>query len=105
MGATQPPSPREHAPAQPSIDPHPPSQLDPVSGPDGDSGDQDIDTAGTEADEESMTATGPTARKHGSPARPRASLADAPENERAPIGSHEPASMHRREDDAKAKAR
>ena len=35
----------------------PQQQLDPVSGPDGDSGgDQDIDTAGTEADVESPTA-------------------------------------------------
>jgi hypothetical protein len=56
------------APQQPSrpnepVEAVPPQhQLDPVSGPDGDSsGDQDIDTAGTEADPESPAAKRPSA--------------------------------------------
>src|SRR5262245_7749093 len=58
------------------------------------SGDQDIDTAGTEAD--TMTALGPSARKrHPAPG----SLADAPGNEGKAIGPHDPATMHRAEDD------
>lgn len=56
MSAPQQPSRRENEPVEavPSQ-----KQLDPVSGPDGDSsGDQDIDTAGTEADPESPKAPG-----------------------------------------------
>jgi hypothetical protein len=85
----------------------PQHQLDPVSGPDGDSGnagDQDIDTAGTEHDEESPSATGPSSRRRGQAAPPDASFADAADNERRPIGAHDPASMHRREDDDEAMA-
>ena len=102
------------APQQPrrpdneSVGAVPPQQpLDPVSGPDGDStdhGDQDIDTAGTEADDESATAIGPSARRRGRAAAPDASFADAPGNEHRPIGPSDPASMHRREDDAEAMA-
>jgi hypothetical protein len=50
MSAPQQPSRRENEPIE-GVPPQ--KQLDPVSGPDGDSGDQDIDTAGTEADVES----------------------------------------------------
>ena len=55
MSAPQQPSRRENEPVE-AVPPQ--RQLDPVSGPDGDSGnqgssDQDIDTAGTEHDEES----------------------------------------------------
>jgi hypothetical protein len=84
----------------------PQKQLDPVSGPDGDSstGDQDIDTAGTEADVESPTAAGPSSRKPGRTTSPDASFADAPDNERTPIGAHDPGTMHRREDDDEAMA-
>ena len=85
--------------------PTPPQQTEPVSGPDGDSrGDQDIDTAGTEADVESPTATGPSARKPGRASAPDDSYADAADNEHRPIGAHDPGSMHRREDDDEAMA-
>jgi len=60
MSAPQQPSRRENEPIE-GVPPQ--KQLDPVSGPDGDSGDQDIDTAGTEADVESPAGTGPSARK------------------------------------------
>ena len=53
----------------------PQHQLDPVSGPDGDSGDQDIDTAGTEADDQSPTAAGSPARRPGRKESPDASFA------------------------------
>ena len=101
MSAPQQPSrPNEPVEAVP-----PQKQLDPVSGPDGDSsGDQDIDTAGTEADDESPTAAGPAARKRGRASSPDASYADAPDNEKRPIGAHDPGSMHRREDDGEAMA-
>jgi len=99
MSAPQQPSRRENEPVE-AVPPQDP--LDPVSGPDGDSSDQDIDTAGTEADE--STATGPSARKRGRATPPDASFADAPDNERRPIGPHDPGSMHRREDDAEAMA-
>ena len=81
-----------------------PPQVDSVPGPDGDSSDQDIDTAGTEADVESPTGAGPAARKSGRASAPDASFADAPDNERQPIGAHDPGSMHRREDDDEAMA-
>ena len=68
-----------------------------------DAGDQDIDTAGTEADDEPSPLP-PPARRSGSPRRPDASMADAPENQAAPIGPHAPASLHRREDDDRARA-
>jgi hypothetical protein len=55
MSAPQQPSRRENEPVEAVPPQH---QLDPVSGPDGDSSDQDIDTAGTEADEEKV-APGP----------------------------------------------
>jgi len=74
------------------------------SGPDGYSGDQDIDTAGTEADDESATAAGPAARRRGQATPPDASYADAPDNEHKPIGPSDPGSMHRREDDDEARA-
>ena len=62
MSAPQQPSRRANEP----VDGVPPQhQLDPVSGPDGDSGDQDIDTAGTEADSES-----PIAKNDRTAARP-----------------------------------
>jgi hypothetical protein len=48
----------------------PQHQLDPVSGPDGDAGDQDIDTAGTEHDEESPAAAGSSSRKREDAGRP-----------------------------------
>jgi len=65
MSAPQQPSRRENEPIE-GVPPQ--KQLDPVSGPDGDSSsDQDIDTAGTEADVESPTG-GPAARKPGAPA-------------------------------------
>src|SRR5215831_13864204 len=71
--------------------PEPPdTPLDPVSGPDGDSSDQDIDTAGTEADDQSMTAMGPAARPNGAPDPPYPSYGDAPENARPPIGAQDP---------------
>lgn len=60
MSAQQPPGRRENEPVEGVPPQH---QLDPVSGPDGDSGDQDIDTAGTEADDESPAAGGPSSRK------------------------------------------
>ena len=65
MSAPQQPSRRENEPVE-NVAPQ--KQLDPVSGPDGDSGgsgDQDIDTAGTEADTESPSAEA-AARKRGS---------------------------------------
>ncbi len=104
MSAPQPPSRRENQPVE-SVAPQ--QQLDPVSGPDGhsgDSGDQDIDTAGTEADTESPGAMGPTSRKDGQATAPDASFGKAPDNERRPIGAHDPTSMHRREDDVEALA-
>jgi len=67
-------------------------------------GDQDIDTAGTEADVESPTGAGPAARRPGRASSPDASFADAADNEQRPIGAHDPGSMHRREDDAEAMA-
>ena len=92
--------------ANQSVEAQPPQkELDPVSGPDGDSGDQDIDTAGTEADDQSATATGPAARRKGRAEAPDARYADAPDNEHRPIGASDPASMHRREDDDEAQAR
>src|ERR1051325_10302020 len=109
MSAPQQPGRREHE----SVEAIPPQQqLDPVSGPDGDSGgpdgdsgDQDIDTAGTEHDDESPTAAGPAARRRGRADSPDASFAEAPDNERRPIGPSDPGSMHRREDDAEAMAK
>jgi hypothetical protein len=110
MSAPQQPSRRENE----SVEAVPPQhQLDPVSGPDGhsgsgpsgDSGDQDIDTAGTEHDDESPTAAGPAARSRGRATAPDASFADAPDNERRPIGPSDPGSMHRREDDDEARAK
>ena len=95
-------------PEKESVEAVPPQQpLDPVSGPDGDStdhGDQDIATAGTEHDDESGTAAGPAARRRGRATAPDASFADAPGNEGRAIGPSDPASMHRREDDAEAMA-
>lgn len=44
-------------------------------------------------------AIGPTVRDDHSPQRPEPSLADAPDNQARPVGTHDPASMHRREDD------
>ena len=105
MSAPQQPRRRENE----SVETAAPQQpLDPVSGPDGDSGnsgDQDIDTAGTEADDESPTAAGPSTRRRGRATAPDASFADAPDNEHRPIGPSDPGSMHRREDDAEAMAR
>ena len=75
------------------------------SGPDGYSGDQDIDTAGTEADDNAATAAGPAARRRGQAASPDASYAEAPDNEHKPIGPSDPGSMHRREDDDEAMSR
>jgi hypothetical protein len=82
-----------------------PEREKPTVEPDGYSGDQDIDTAGTEADGESMTAMGAAARRDGAPHAPDPSYADAPENQRPPVGAHNPGSMHRHEDDAQARAR
>ena len=68
MSAPQQPSRRENEPIE-GVPPQ--KQLDPVSGPDGhsgDSGDQDIDTAGTEADVESPAGAAAAARKPGAPA-------------------------------------
>ena len=104
MSTPRQPSRRENEPVEGVPPQH---QLDPVSGPDGDSrdsGDQDIDTAGTEADDESPTAAGPSARRRGRGTAPDASFADAPDNEHRPIGPSDPASLHRREDDAEARA-
>jgi hypothetical protein len=102
MSAPQQPSRRDNE----SVEAVPPQhQLDPVSGPDGDSGDQDIDTAGTEHDEESPTAAGPASRRQGRAAAPDASFAEAADNERRPIGPSDPGSMHRREDDDEARAK
>ena len=101
MSAPQPPSRRENEPVE-AVQPQ--HQLDPVSGPDGDSGDQDIDTAGTEHDDESATAAGPAARRRGQAAAPDAAYADAADNEHRPISPIDPGSMHRREDDAEARA-
>jgi len=56
MSAPQQPSRRENEPIE-NVAPQ--DQLDPVGGPDGDAGDQDIDTAGTEADQESPAAAQP----------------------------------------------
>ena len=110
MSAPKQPSSRENEPIERENEPienvPPQHQLDPVNGPDGDSGggDQDIDTAGTEADTEPSSASGPSSRSRGRAAAPDASLADAPENEHRPIGAHDPGTMHRREDDAEAMA-
>ena len=107
MSAPQQPSRRENEPVE-GVPPQ--KQLDPVTGPDGDSGDsgdsgdQDIDTAGTEADDGDTTASGPTTRRRGRAMSPDASFADAPDNDRKPVGPHDPGSMHRREDDAEAMA-
>lgn len=101
MSAQHQPSRRENEPIE-GVPPQ--KQLDPVSGPDGDSGDQDIDTAGTEADVESPTGAGPAARRPGRASSPGASYAEAADNERRPIGAHDPGSMHRREDDDEAMA-
>ena len=99
MSAPQQPSRREKE----SVEAVPPQhQLDPVSGPDGDSSDQDIDTAGTEADDNPATAAGPAARGRGEAESPGGHYADAPDNEGRPITPQDPGSMHRREDDAKA---
>ena len=57
MSTAQPPSRRENEPVEAVPPQH---QLDPVSGPDGDSSDQDIDTAGTEADADSPTSPAST---------------------------------------------
>jgi len=51
MSAPQQPSRHKNEPVE-GVPPQ--QQLDPVSGPDGDSSDQDIDTAGTEADDEKV---------------------------------------------------
>ena len=107
MSAPQQPSRRVNEPVEAVPPQH---QVDPVSGPDGDSGnsgdssDQDIDTAGTEADDSTGTASGPSTRRRGQATSPPASYADAPDNERPSIGPHDPASMHRHEDDAEAMA-
>ena len=101
MSTPQQPSRRENEPIE-GVPPQ--KQLDPVSGPDGDSSDQDIDIAGTEADVESPSGAGPAARRPGRASAPDASFADAADNERRPIGAHDPGSMHRREDDAEAMA-
>ena len=101
MSAPQQPSRRGNEPVE-GVPPQ--KQLDPVSGPDGDSGDQDIDTAGTEADVESPTGAGPAARAPGRASSPDASYADAEDNERPPIGTQHPERMHRREDDDAARA-
>jgi hypothetical protein len=101
MSAPQQPSRRDNK----SVEAVPPQQhLDPVRGPDGDSGDQDIDTAGTEADG-SSTAAGPAARATGQAQSPDKSYADAPDNEHRPVSPLDPASMPRREDDDDARAR
>ena len=61
MSAPQQPSRRDNEPVE-GVPPQ--RQVEPVSGPDGDSsGDQDIDTAGTEADSESPSAAESAARK------------------------------------------
>ena len=61
MSAPKQPSRRENEPIE-NVPPQ--HQLDPVSGPDGDGGgDQDIDTAGTEADTEPSSASGPSSRR------------------------------------------
>ena len=104
MSAPQQPSRRGNEPVE-NVPPQ--DQLDPVGGPDGDAGDtgdQDIDTAGTEADDESPTGAGPAARRRDRAAAPDASFANAPDNEHRPIGASDPGSMHRREDDAEAMA-
>lgn len=98
MSAPQHPT-RQHEPVEGV-----PPEHDPMPGPDGNSGDQDIDTAGTEADAESPSGAGPAARRPGRANAPDASFADAPDNERRPIGAHDPGSMHRREDDDEAMA-
>ena len=103
MSAPQQPSRRGNEPVE-NVPPQ--DQLDPVSGPDGDAGatgDQDIDTAGTEADTEAPTARAP---RHAHAIAPplRMRVARAPKSERRPIGAHDPASMHRREDDSEAMA-
>ena len=101
MSAPQQPSRRENEPVE-GVPPQ--TQIDPVSGPDGASGDQDIDTAGTEADVESPTGAGPAARRPGRASAPDASYADAEDNDRPPIGAQHPERMHRREDDDAAMA-
>lgn len=89
-------------PKQPN---RPNEPVEAVSGPDGDSrGDQDIDTAGTEADTEA-TGAGPSSRRQGRTDAPDASYAEAPDNEQRAVGAHDPGSMHRREDDDEAMAR
>jgi hypothetical protein len=49
-------------------------------------------------------AIGPTVRDEHSPQPPDPSMADAPDNQGKPVGPHDPASMHRREDDDEAMA-
>src|ERR1044072_7725563 len=56
------------------------------SGPDGYSGDQDIDTAGPEPDDEAAPARGPARRRRNQATSPDAPYADAPDNEHKPIG-------------------
>jgi hypothetical protein len=65
MSAPRQPSRRENEPVEGGAPQH---QLDPVSGPDGDSSDQDIDTAGTEADDTAPKASGRNAPADGRPA-------------------------------------
>ena len=85
MSAPQQPSRRENQ-SEEAVPPQ--DQLDPVSGPDGDSGDQDIDTAGTEADDSAATAAGPAAKRRDQAAAPDASDADAPATGRPAIDRH-----------------
>ena len=66
MSAPQQPSRRGNEPVEAVPPQH---QLDPVSGPDGDSSsDQDIDTAGTEADDSAAKPTGRDTPATGRPA-------------------------------------
>ena len=50
------------------------------------------------------TAMGPPTRDGDWPQPPDPSMADAPDNQGRPIGAHDPATMHRREDDDRAGA-
>ena len=62
------------------------------------------DSSSIRPDPVQRTAIGPTVRTEDSPQPSDPALADAPDNHAKPIGPHDPASMHRREDDEQARA-
>jgi hypothetical protein len=63
-----------------------------------DPGDQDIDTAATNAYDEFASQRG-DAVQEAAPVEPSAAAGDAADNDATPIGPHDPSSMPRAEDD------